>query len=73
MEKYGMHAFWSDADKGYVAVFPEIPRLSGFGATAQEALAELQEVLQAVVDIYREEGRPVTKGLLEAAREVDRA
>lgn len=68
-----MQVFWSDADAGYVAVFPEVPQISGFGATAEEALAELQEVLQAVVEVYREERRPVTKQVLEAAPQLDPA
>jgi predicted RNase H-like HicB family nuclease len=67
METYGMRVFWSDDDQGYIAVFSELPRISGFGATREEALNELREVLQSVVDIYLEEGRPITKGLAGAA------
>jgi predicted RNase H-like HicB family nuclease len=74
IERYGMRVFWSDADRGYIAVFSELPRISGFGATEDEALTELREVLQAVVDVYREEGRPITKRPREAAatREIGR-
>jgi predicted RNase H-like HicB family nuclease len=66
-ERYGMRVFWSDADGGYIAVFSELPRISGFGATEEEALSELREVLQAVVDVYREESRPLTRRLIESA------
>jgi len=55
-EAYGFRVQWSDADGGWYAVFSEIPRLTGFGATREEALAELREVLEAVVDAWRERG-----------------
>ena len=55
-ESYGFHVEWSEADRGWYAVFSEIPRLTGFGATREEALAELREVLQAVVDAWRDRG-----------------
>jgi predicted RNase H-like HicB family nuclease len=67
VERYGMHVFWSDADHGYIAVFPEVPRISAFGATEEEALAELREVLQAVVEVYVEEGRAIPRHLTRAA------
>lgn len=72
IERYGMRVFWSDADGGYVAVFSEVPRISGFGATEDEALTELREVLQAVVDVYRN-GRPIARQTAESAVTLPRA
>lgn len=66
-ERYGMQVFWSDADQGYYAVFPEVPRISGFGHTPEQALAELREVLEAVVEVYREEGWPLPARLGNAS------
>src|SRR3712207_1224157 len=59
MDKYGFRVFWSDEDQGYVAVSPEFPRLSSFGATAEDALAELRTLLQDAIEVYRNEGMPI--------------
>jgi predicted HicB family RNase H-like nuclease len=59
MERYSYNVFWSDDDDGYIAVSPEFPRLSGFGKTAEAALAELRGVLEEAVEQYKEEGWPL--------------
>jgi antitoxin HicB len=59
IDKYGFRVFWSDGDGGYIAVCPEFPRLSGFGETAEKAVAELHGVLEEAIEIYREEGWPL--------------
>lgn len=52
-------AFWSDEDRGYIAICAAFPRLSAFGVTAAAAIAELEGVLDEAVDLYRREGWPL--------------
>jgi predicted RNase H-like HicB family nuclease len=54
--RYECRAFRSDPDGGYIAVCAAFPKLSAFGTTAAEALAELDTVLSAAVEVYGEEG-----------------
>jgi predicted RNase H-like HicB family nuclease len=53
-QTYGFRVRWSEADGGYFADFSEIPILTGFGATPEDAIAELRDVLRAVIDAWRE-------------------
>ena len=34
--------FWSDEDEGYIAIIPDLPGLSAWGATKKDALKELE-------------------------------
>lgn len=63
MDTNGCQVFWSDDDGGYIAVSPAFPRLSGFGKTAEAALAELRGVLKEAVVLYRESGWPLPAGV----------
>ena len=56
MNNYSFNVFWSDADEAYIAVCPEFPRLSAFGDTPEQALAEMRVVLEMAIEAYREEG-----------------
>ena len=59
MRNYSYRLLWSDDDACYVATVPEFPELSGFGATAHEALNELDVALEAALEIHEEEGWPL--------------
>ncbi len=59
MDKYSFHVFWSDEDESYITVCPEFPDLSTFGGTAEQALAEMNIVLESVIETYQEEGWPI--------------
>ena len=56
MNHYSRHVAWSDEDEGFIATVPEFPHISAFGQTAEEALRELDVVLEACVEFYEEEG-----------------
>ena len=45
MSDYHVNIFWSDEDGGYIADIPDLEACSAFGATAEEALAELGEAM----------------------------
>jgi predicted RNase H-like HicB family nuclease len=57
-QTYGFRVRWSEADDGYFADFSEIPILTGFGATPEDAVAELRDVLRTLIDAWRERTHP---------------
>ncbi len=59
MQKYSFNITWSEADQNYVALCPAFPDLSGLGETPEAAIAELQVVLDAAIEIYQAEGWPL--------------
>lgn len=59
MSKYSFRVFWSQSDEAYIAVSPEFPKLSAFGDTAEQALEEMQVVLEMALETYKEEGWPL--------------
>jgi len=48
-----------DDEEDYVAHFAELPEISAFGETAEEALNELASAWEGVKLIYRDEGKPI--------------
>jgi antitoxin HicB len=59
MNKYNFHVEWSDGDEGYIATCPAFPRISGFGDTPEEALAEVEVALELAVEAAIAHGRPL--------------
>ena len=68
MYKYTIEIFYSEEDKGYSAVVPELPGCSAFGAPEEEALKEVKIAMELWLETARKEGRkipePHGKGLL---------
>lgn len=56
MLKYSINAFWSDEDECYVALIPELPGLSAFGDTPEEAVAEAKIAADGFVKVLQEDG-----------------
>lgn len=44
---YLSEVFWSDEDEGFIALAPDLPGCSAFGATREEAERELQDAILA--------------------------
>ena len=44
---YPSEVFWSDEDEGFIAIEPDLPGCSAFGATREEAERELQDGILA--------------------------
>lgn len=42
MRDYHINIFYSEEDEGYIADIPDLAACSAFGATPQEALAEVE-------------------------------
>ena len=56
MSNYSFTVRWSDEDRGYIAVCPEFPGVSGWGETAEEALREVRVALEMSIEVYTEQG-----------------
>jgi predicted RNase H-like HicB family nuclease len=57
VKDYHINIFYSDEDGGYIADVPELKACSAFGATAEEALRELEVAKAAWLDAARAEGK----------------
>lgn len=59
MKDYHINIFYSDEDGGYIADIPDLKSCSAFGATAEEALRELESAKSAWQETARVEGKPI--------------
>jgi predicted RNase H-like HicB family nuclease len=56
---YHINVFFSDEDDGYIADIPDLDSCSAFGATPEEALAEVERAKEAWLAAAREAGRTI--------------
>ena len=59
--KYHINLFWSEPDGVWVADVPDLQSCSAFGDTPGEALAEIEQAIEAWLSVAREEGLPIPK------------
>ena len=59
MIKYELIIYWSEDDQAFVAEAPELPGCAADGATYQEALANMEVVIEEWIETARELGRPI--------------
>lgn len=59
MKDYHINIFYSEEDGGYIADIPDLPSCSAFGATPEEALAEVEQAKAAWLDAAQAEGKPI--------------
>jgi predicted RNase H-like HicB family nuclease len=59
MSDYHINVFYSEEDGAYVADIPDLEACSAFGASAEEALAEVEQAKRAWLDAARAAGRPI--------------
>ena len=55
---YTINVFWDD-DGEYLAHFVELPNISAFGESPEDALRELQTAWEGVKESYQKHGEPV--------------
>ena len=69
MIKYDVIIYWSQEDGTFIAEVPELPGCAADGATYQEALANVEVVIQEWIETAKELGRliPEPKGRLAFA------
>ena len=59
MTDYHINIFYSDEDGGYIADVPDLAHCSAFGATPEEALAEVTRAKQAWIEAAKANGKPI--------------
>lgn len=69
VDRYSIHIFSEEQDGTYLAIAPEFPGISGFGDSADEALAEVRVALELAVETYLDQGWPIPSA--RAAPEAD--
>jgi len=66
MSRYEVIIYWSDEDQSFIAEAPELAGCAADGKTYQEALANIEVIIQEWIETARELGReiPTPKGRL---------
>ena len=66
MPKYEIIMYWSQKDQAFIAEVPELPGCAADGSTYQQALANVEIVIQEWLETAKELGRsiPEPKGRL---------
>jgi len=59
MSKHSMLIQWSEGDKAYIATVSELPGLSAFGSSPEEAVKELSIAKKAYLDVLEEDGEEI--------------
>ena len=57
--QYPVTIFYSEEDKGYIAVVPDLKGCSAFGDTPQEALMELETAIELWLDVAHQDSTPI--------------
>ena len=59
MSKYEVIIYWSKDDQAFIAEVPERPGCAADGATYQEALANVETIIQEWIETAKDLGRPI--------------
>ena len=59
MSDYHINVFYSEEDAAYVADIPDLDACSAFGASPEEALAEVEKAKEAWLAAARDAGKPI--------------
>lgn len=54
--QYSIVLQWSEQDKAYVALIPELPGLSALGSTPEKAVKELSTAKKAFIEVLKKTG-----------------
>lgn len=57
--RYEIILYWSETDGAFLAEVPELPGCAADGVTYQEALANVEIIIQEWIETARELGRPI--------------
>jgi antitoxin HicB len=58
-DRYEIDIFWSDEDAGFIAVVPDLPLCSAWGATREEALEQVQDAVGGHIKVRQKYGDPI--------------
>ncbi len=59
MLRYEILLYWSQEDKAFIAEVPELPGCAADGETYQEALQNVEVIMQEWIETAEELGRPI--------------
>ena len=59
MSKYEVIIYWSKDDQAFIAEVPELHGCAADGATYQEALANVETIIQKWIETAKDLGRPI--------------
>ncbi|MEH1838916.1 MAG: type II toxin-antitoxin system HicB family antitoxin [Nostoc sp.] len=59
MFRYEVILYWSELDQAFIAEVPELPGCAADGNTYQEALHNIEVVMQEWIETAKDLGRPV--------------
>lgn len=59
MVKYEVIIYWSEDDEAFIAEVPELAGCAADGGTYQEALANVEVIIEEWIETAKELGRPV--------------
>jgi predicted RNase H-like HicB family nuclease len=57
--RYEVIIYWSDQDEAFIAEVPELPGCAADGSSYQEALANVQGIIEEWIETARELGRAI--------------
>lgn len=57
--RYEVIIYWSPEDSAFIAEVPELPGCAADGATYQEALVNVQGIIEEWIETAKELGRPI--------------
>ena len=61
MSDYHINVFYSEEDGSYISDIPDLEACSAFGASPEEALAEVEKAKEAWLAAAREAGKSIPK------------
>ena len=59
MTRYEVIIYWSNEDEAFIAEVPELPGCAADGATYQQALSNVEVIIQEWIETARALGRPI--------------
>lgn len=59
MSKHSVLVQWSEIDKAYIATVPELPGLSAFSSSQEEAVKELSIAKKGYLGVLKEDGEEI--------------
>jgi len=59
MLRYEISLYWSQEDQAFIAEVPELPGCAADGETYQEALQNVEFIMQEWIETANELGRPI--------------